>query len=113
MLPVNAMKPLGTTFVTINNIRESGLVQYNSFIDNNCKVYVKNLLSRYRKGIYDLPTLAIKLLDIPELDVADLIQKEIPRKDRLLEIERMKKKEKLPKDGICKLEELYLGRSVY
>lgn len=85
------------------------MVRLESFDDNSRKVYVKILISRYRRGIYDLPTLAIKLLDVPELDVADLIQKEIPRKDRLLEIERMKKKDKLPKEGICKLEELYLG----
>jgi len=85
------------------------LVQYRS---NNVKktgTYIEKLLARYKKGTYDLPTLAIKLLDVPELDVADFIQKKIPRKDRLLEIERMKKKDKLPKDGICKLEELYMG----
>lgn len=87
------------------------MVQYRSNIDKGTGTYIEKLLARYRKGIYDLPTLAIMLLDVPELDVADFIQKKIPRKDRLREIERMKKKDKLPKDGIRKLEELYMGCS--
>ncbi len=85
------------------------MVQFNSNDNTETRVYVDKLLSEYRNGIYDLPTLAIKLFDVPELDVAAVIQKQIPHKDRLREIERMRNKGKLPKDGVCKLEELYLG----
>ncbi len=88
------------------------MVQFKSNDDTETGIYVDELLAEYRKGIYDLPTLAIKLFDVPELDVAGVIQRQIPRKDRLLEIERMRNKEKLPKDGVCKLEELYLGSPV-
>lgn len=59
------------------------MVQLDSFDDNNRTIHVKKLLSRYRKGIYDLPTLAIKLLDVPELDAADVIQNFIRHRARL------------------------------
>ncbi len=88
------------------------MVQFNSkYSAKQTRTYVEKLLARYRKGIYDLPTLTIKLFDVPKLDVADLIQKKIPRTDRLREVERMRGKNGLPQDGICKLEELYLGPS--
>ncbi len=88
------------------------MVQFNSKdTDERTRIYVEKLLAGYRKGTYDLPTLAIKLFDVPELDVAEVIQKKIPRSDRLREVEKMKRKNKLPQDGICRLEELYLGPS--
>jgi hypothetical protein len=71
--------------------------------------HVKNLLSRYEKGIYDLPTLTLMLLGIPDIDVAEFMQKRIPLEERLQEVQRMRMNGKLPKDGIRRLEELYLG----
>lgn len=87
------------------------MFRFNSADDRKIRGHVEKLLERYRKGTYDLPTLAIELLNVPKLDVAGLIQSQIPRNDRLREVERMKMKDKLPKDGICKLENLYLGYS--
>jgi hypothetical protein len=73
--------------------------------------YAEYLLSRYRKGIDDLPTLTLMLLSIPEIDVAGFLQKSIPHEERLQQIRRMRLNFKLPKDGISRLEELYLGRN--
>jgi hypothetical protein len=75
----------------------------------NYITYAENLLSRYREGIDDLPTLALMLLEIPEIDAAEFIQKSIPQEERLQEIQRMRMNAKLPKDGISRLEEIYLG----
>jgi hypothetical protein len=111
LLTDNDIRPFNVIFAATNHCQESGLVQFSSNDDKEIIIHVEKLLARYGKGIDDLPTLAIKLFDVPRLDVAGLIQTQIPRKDRLREVERMRRKGKLPKDGICKLEELYLGCS--
>jgi hypothetical protein len=63
---------------------------------------------RYRKSLDVLPAKALTLLAIPNFDVSGFLEKNIQREEKWQEIQRKKENAKLPEDGICLLENLYL-----
>jgi hypothetical protein len=75
-------------------------------IKNKC---ADEMLKKYMKGTYDLPTLALMLCDIPNFDVPGFIQSTIPHEERYLAVERIKKNNKLHIDGVSRLENMFLG----
>lgn len=85
------------------------MVQLSLWDESQKKLFADKLLGGYRKGEYDLPSLAIMLLDISVLDVADFIQRSIPHSERYQAVEKIKKNNKLPVDGVSRLENLFLG----
>jgi hypothetical protein len=89
--------------------REVLVIQPDSWDTHDKKSYTEEPLDRYKKGLYDLPTLALMLYDFPELDVADFIQRSIPHDERYQAVERIKKNYKLPIDGVSRLENMFLG----
>jgi hypothetical protein len=84
------------------------VVQLSLWDKRMVNVFLNELLESYMQGLYDLPTLALMLHDIPKLDVADFIQRSIPHRDRYLAVERIKNNTKLPIDGVSRLEKMFL-----
>jgi hypothetical protein len=85
------------------------VIQPDSWDKHEKKAYADEHLERYKKGLYDLPTLALMLYDIPKFEVADFIQRSIPHEERYLAVERIKKNTRLPIDGVSRLENMFLG----
>ena len=85
------------------------MIQPDAWDAHEKKAYVDEHFERYKIGLYDLPTLALMLYDIPKLDVADFIQRSIPHEERYQAVERIKKNNNLPIDGVSRLENMFLG----
>ncbi len=96
----------------LQNIWEILMDIHCSWDEDQKRSYVEDSLEMYKQGVYDLPSLAIMLLNVPGLDVAQLLQRSIPFNERSQEVERMRKVGTLPEQGIRRLETFYIGSAV-
>jgi hypothetical protein len=73
------------------------------------KAYAAKILTMYRNGEYDLPALTLMLLDVPGLDAAGFLQRNIPLRVRRKEFNRLLKVAAISERIRSKLEIIYFG----